>query len=97
MDTSHGLELFIDPDNRTLKAKAPKRLSVTTLDKWTNTFGTYMSIIVSCFPFRATELIAYMNIMREAAADFPSLCFLMDVVTAPAPVLQLSRPRVPVV
>ena len=38
MDTSQGLELSIDPDNRMLKAKAPKRLSITTMDEWTNTY-----------------------------------------------------------
>ena len=40
MDTSQGLELSIDPGNRMLKAKASKRLSITTLDEWTNTFRT---------------------------------------------------------
>ena len=73
IDTSQGLELFIDPDNRMLKAKAPKRLSITTLEEWTNTFGTYVSIIVSRFPSRATELIAHMGIIREAATDSPGL------------------------
>ena len=42
-----------------------------------NTFGTYISIIVSRFPSRATELIAYMGITREAAADFSGLGFLI--------------------
>ena len=77
MGTSQGLELFINPDNRTLKAKAPKRLSITTLDEWTNRFETYISIIVSCFPSRATELIACMGKIKEAAADFPGVGFLI--------------------
>ena len=75
--TSKGLELFIDQDNRMLKAKAPKRLSITALDEWTNTFRKGISIIVSRFPSRATDLIAYMGIIREAAADFPGLSFLI--------------------
>ena len=43
MDTSQGLELFIGPDNRMLKAKAPKRLSITTLDEWTKTHSERIS------------------------------------------------------
>ena len=43
----------------------------------TGAFGTYISVIVSCFPNRAIELIDYMGIIREAAADFPGLCFLI--------------------
>ena len=74
MDTSQGLELFIDPDNRMLKAKAPKIFSITTLGEWTNTFGRY----ISRFTLRVTELIAYMGIIREAAADFPCLGFLIQ-------------------
>ena len=54
MDTSQGIELSIDPDNRMLKAKAPKRLSITTLDEWTNTFRMYIFIIISRFPSRVT-------------------------------------------
>ena len=61
-----------------LKAKAPKRLSITTLDECTNTFRTYISIIVSRFPSGATELIACMGIIRKAAADFLGLGFLID-------------------
>ena len=76
MDTSQGLELFSDPDNRMLKAKAPKRLSIKTLNEWTNTFGTYISVIVCHFPSGATELIAYVGIIRDAAAEFPVSVFL---------------------
>ena len=72
-----NFELIVDPENKLLKAKPPRRLSITTLDEWTNALGTYISVIVSRFPNRAVELIDYMGIIREAAADFPGLGFLI--------------------
>ena len=35
-----NFELSVDPENKLLKAKPLRRLSITTLDKWTNAFGT---------------------------------------------------------
>ena len=72
-----NFELTVDPENKLLIAKPPRRLSITTLDEWTNAFGTYISVIISHFPNRGIELIDYMGIIREAAADFPSLGFLI--------------------
>ena len=38
-------ELIVDLENKLLKAKAPRRLSISTLDEWTNAFGTFISVI----------------------------------------------------
>ena len=40
---------------------------ITNIEDWTSCFSIYMAVLVQKYPFKAVELIQYLNLIRYAA------------------------------
>ena len=59
---------------------ASKRPKITTIDKWLDAFAIFSSVLVASYPSRATTLIAYQQLIRDAARKFPGMSwYVYDV------------------
>ena len=54
-----------------------KRPRITTIDKWLDAFAIFFSALVSAHPSRASDLIAYQQLIRDAARKFPGMAWYM--------------------
>ncbi|CAH3179448.1 unnamed protein product, partial [Porites lobata] len=50
-----------------------KRPKITSIDLWLDAFAIYFAVIVSVYPSRAADLIAYQQLIRDAARKFPGM------------------------
>ena len=51
-------------------SKCPK---INFIDQWLNAFAIYFAVIVSVYPSRAADLIAYQQLIPDAAQKFPGM------------------------
>ncbi|KAM7445684.1 hypothetical protein ABFA07_005939 [Porites harrisoni] len=57
-----------------------KRPKITSIDRWLDAFAIYFAVIVSVYPSRAADLIAYQQLIRDAARKFPGMAwYVYDV------------------
>ena len=57
-----------------------KRPKITSIDRWLDAFAIYFAVIVSVYPSRAADLIAYQQWIRDAARKFPGMAwYVYDV------------------
>ena len=57
-----------------------KRPKITSIDLWLDAFAIYFAVIVSVYPSRAADLIAYQQLIRDAARKFPGMAwYVYDV------------------
>ena len=57
-----------------------KRPKITSIDKWLDAFAIFSSVLVSVYPSRAAALIAYQQLIRDAARKFPGMAwYVYDV------------------
>ena len=57
-----------------------KRPKITSIEKWLDAFAIFSSVLVSMYPSRATALIAYQQLIRDAARKFPGMAwYVYDV------------------
>ena len=52
-----------------------KRPRIATIDKWLDAFAISFSVLVSAHPLRASDLIAYQQLIRDAARKFPGMAW----------------------
>ena len=58
-------------------SKHPK---ITSIEKWLDAFAIFSSVLVSIYPSRAIALIAYQQLIRDAARKFPGMAwYVYDV------------------
>ncbi|CAH3020970.1 unnamed protein product, partial [Porites evermanni] len=50
-----------------------KRPKITSIDRWLDAFAIYYAVIVSVHPSRAADLIAYQQLIHDAAEKFPGM------------------------
>ena len=62
----HG-DLDIIIENNKLKTRKRRPEVITRIDDWTSCFTVYMSVLVQKYPFKAQELVSYLNLIRYAA------------------------------
>ena len=53
-------------------SKPPK---VTSIEKWLDVFDIFSSVLVFMYPSRATALIAYQQLIRDAMRKFPGMAW----------------------
>ena len=57
-----------------------KRPKITSIEKWLDAFAIFSSVLVSIYPSCATALIAYQQLIRDAARKFPGMAwYVYDV------------------
>ena len=68
----HGLTILLPASS--------KRPQITSIDRWLDAFAIYFAIIVSVYPSRTADLIAYQQLIRNAARKFPGMAwYVYDV------------------
>ena len=60
-----------------LSSKHPK---ITTIEKWLDAFAIYFAVMVSASPLHAMNLIAYQQLIRDAARKFPGMEWYVYIV-----------------
>ena len=81
-DTIHShLNLKVDDQGLTIHLpSSSKHLKITSIDRWLDAFAIYFAVIVSVYPSRAADLIAYQQLIRDAARKFPGMAwYVYDV------------------
>ena len=66
--------LMVEGDKMFLRPNASptgRQSKLDTWDKWVSAFHTFMAIYIVKFPWRATELLKYAEVIRMAAVQFP--------------------------
>ena len=76
-DTIHShLNLKVGDQGLTIplpsSSKCPK---MTSIDQWLDVFAVYFAVIVSVYPSCAADLIAYRQLIRDAARKFPGMAW----------------------
>ncbi|CAH3156539.1 unnamed protein product, partial [Porites evermanni] len=74
-DTIHShLNLKVGDQGLTIPLpSSSKRPKITSIDRWLDAFAIYFAVIVSVYPSRAADLIAYQQLIRDAARKFPGM------------------------
>ncbi|CAH3179502.1 unnamed protein product [Porites lobata] len=74
-DTIHShLNLKVGDQGLTIPLpSSSKRPKITSIDRWLDAFAIYSAVIVSVYPSRAAYLIAYQQLIRDAARKFPGM------------------------
>ena len=81
-DTIHShLNLKVGDQGLTIPLpSSSKRPKITSIDRWLDAFAIYFAVIVSVYPSRAADLIAYQQLIRDAARKFPGMAwYVYDV------------------
>ena len=52
-----------------------KRPKITSIEKWLDAFTIFSSALVSIYPSHAATLIAYQQLIRDAARKFPGMAW----------------------
>ena len=81
-DTIHShLNLKVGDQGLTIPLpSSSKRPKITSIDRWLDAFAIYFAVIVSVYPSRAADLIAYQQLIRDAARTFPGMAwYVYDV------------------
>ena len=74
---SDNLAVLIGENNELKLVPKKQRKFITTIEEWTTAFNIYTKIIVDKFPARASELLNYLDIIRQAAMYQRSNAWLM--------------------
>ena len=76
-DTIHShLNLRVGDQGLTIPLpSSSKRPKITSIDRWLNAFAIYFAVIVLVYPSRAADLIAYQQLIRDAARKFPGMAW----------------------
>ncbi|PFX32395.1 hypothetical protein AWC38_SpisGene2794 [Stylophora pistillata] len=67
LSPSQDEPLTLTLENSVIKTNKAKATSRTDLTEWTTAFTSYMGVLISKFPHRASELLEYMSLIRYAA------------------------------
>ena len=81
-DTIHShLNLKVGDQGLTIPLpSSSKRPKITSIDRWLDAFAIYFAVIESVYPSRAADLIAYQQLIRDAARKFPGMAwYVYDV------------------
>ncbi|CAH3165043.1 unnamed protein product [Porites lobata] len=81
-DTIHShLNLKVGDQGLTIPLPSSyKRPQITSIDRLLDAFAIYFAVIVSVYPSRAADLIAYQQLIRDAARTFPGMVwYVYDV------------------
>ena len=81
-DTIHShLNLKVDDQGLTIHLpSSSKHPKITSIDRWLDAFTIHFAVIVSVYPSRAADLIAYQQLIRDAAQKFPGITwYVYDV------------------
>lgn len=81
-DTIHShLNLKVGDQGLTIPLpSSSKRPKITSIDRWLDAFAIYSVVIVSVYPSRAADLIAYQQLIGDAARKFPGMAwYVYDV------------------
>lgn len=81
-DTIHShLNLKVGDQGLTIPLpSSSKRPKITSIDRWLDAFAIYFAVIASVYPSRAADLIAYQQLIRDAARKFPGMAwYVYDV------------------
>ena len=81
-DTIHShLNLKVGDQGLTIPLpSSSKRPKITSIDRWLDAFAIYFAFIESVYPSRAADLIAYQQLIRDAARTFPGMAwYVYDV------------------
>ena len=76
-DTIHShLNLKVDDQGLTIHLPfSYKHPQITSIDRWLDAFAIYFAVIVSVCPSHAADLIAYQQLIRDAAQKFPGIAW----------------------
>ena len=76
-DTIHShLNLKVDDQGLTIHLPfSYKHPQITSIDRWLDAFAIYFAFIVSVCPSHAADLIAYQQLIRDAAQKFPGIAW----------------------
>ena len=76
-DTIHShLNLKVGDQGLTIPLpSSSKRPKITSIDRLLDAFAIYFAVIVSVYPSRAADLIAYQQLIRDAARTFPGMAW----------------------
>ena len=79
-DTIHShLDLKVGDQGLTIPLPfSSKRPQITSIDRWLDVLAIYFAVIVSVYASRATDLIAYQQLIRDAARKFPGMASTPD-------------------
>ena len=81
-DTIHShLNLKLGDQGITIPLpSSSKRPKITSIDRWLDAFAIYFAVIVSVYPSRAADLMAYQQLIQDAARKFPGMAwYVYDV------------------
>jgi len=76
---SSQLELQVGAQGVTIPLPATsKRPKITSIEKGLDAFAIFSSVLVSIYPSSAATLIAYQQLIRDAASKFPRM-YVYDI------------------
>ena len=67
LNPSQDEPLTLTLENSVIKINKAKATSITDITEWTTAFTAYMGVLISKFSHRASELLEYLSLTRDAA------------------------------